>query len=74
MREGEVSHRGLLWSLALIMTGIGRWLLQEEFGYGVTREPKVLGGCALAFALDQHPSAKFVSKCHGIHLSLPPLA
>src|SRR6266568_5174989 len=32
------------------------------------------GCCTLAFALDQDPGPNVVSKCHGIHLSLPPLA
>src|SRR6266571_3059495 len=69
MRKSGITHRRLLPSLALIATFWRGRLLQQQFGNGITREPKVLGSCALAFALDQHPGANFVSKCHGIHLS-----
>jgi hypothetical protein len=74
MRKSGITHWRLLPSLALIATFLRGWLLQKQFGHGITREPKVLGSCALTFALDQHPGANFVSKCHGIHLSFPPLA
>src|SRR2546425_12469976 len=72
--QSGIAHRRLAWSLALILTDVRCWLLQEELGNRVTREPKMAGCCALAFALDQDPGPNFVSKCHGIHLSLPPLA
>src|SRR6266699_7029904 len=71
--QSGIAHWRLARSLALILTDVCCWLLHKKLGNGVAREPKVTGCCPLALALDQDPGANFISKCHGIHLSFPPL-
>src|SRR5437764_84401 len=71
--QSGIAHWRLARSLALILTDVCCWLLHKKLGNGVAREPKVTGCCPLALALDQDPGANFISKCHGIHLSFPPV-